>query len=207
MVISIIGGLVGLLLPAVQAARESGRRTQCMNNLKQIALALNVYHEAYGSLPYAVGDCCGDIPEDRGDLSNWCCQGYNFGTGAGAGYPEGNTVGMFGRYRNAVTFASVKDGLSNTIMNGETLPGQCIFISAFAGNFNVSPTTIPINTMQSDDGQPTLWWATSGFKSLHPGGANFAMADGSIQFFSQSIDFQLYNALGTRAGGEPGTAP
>jgi prepilin-type N-terminal cleavage/methylation domain-containing protein/prepilin-type processing-associated H-X9-DG protein len=50
-VIAIIGMLVALLLPAVQAARESARRTQCTNNLRQIALALLNYENAYSALP------------------------------------------------------------------------------------------------------------------------------------------------------------
>ena len=50
-VISIIGVLVSLLIPAVQAARESGRRTQCANNLRQIGQAIHSFHEAHGMVP------------------------------------------------------------------------------------------------------------------------------------------------------------
>ncbi|HEU5116488.1 MAG TPA: DUF1559 domain-containing protein, partial [Isosphaeraceae bacterium] len=57
-VIAIIGVLVALILPAVQSAREAGRRTQCINNLKQLDLAAQNYHDAF--LRFPSGWMCGD---------------------------------------------------------------------------------------------------------------------------------------------------
>jgi prepilin-type N-terminal cleavage/methylation domain-containing protein/prepilin-type processing-associated H-X9-DG protein len=72
-VMAIIGVLVGILLPAVQAAREAARRAQCVNNLKQMGLALANYESALGVFP----------PSYVGDPRA-------VGTAYGVSYPDGN---------------------------------------------------------------------------------------------------------------------
>lgn len=162
-----------------------------------------------GSMGPTRPDSCPFCADQTPSPENWCCQGWNLGTGAGGGYARGSSVGMFGRYRRPVVrFEHVTDGLSNTFMVGETLPRQCSFFSAFSVNFNISPTNIPLNTLLSNEENPLSNWArVCGFKSRHPGGANFVMGDGSVHFISETIDFRLYNELGTRAGGEVASVP
>jgi prepilin-type N-terminal cleavage/methylation domain-containing protein/prepilin-type processing-associated H-X9-DG protein len=128
------------------------------------------------------------------------------------GVTEVGTMRGFSDYRSRQTASvqSVTDGMSNTILLGEVLPDQDANNEMYGNTGVASGTTVPINFYT---GGPYGGWgcppppsrssySARGFKSRHPGGANFCFADGSVHFLKSSINPLSYNALGSRAGGE-----
>ncbi|MCA8997654.1 MAG: DUF1559 domain-containing protein [Planctomycetaceae bacterium] len=148
--------------------------------------------------------------------------GNHFGTGGiryGDSADSSVISGLFGRSVWSARIADITDGTSNTIAMGE-IRVKCsdhpYSLGWYATQTWLLSTSVPINYPTcpeegegNDDIPPTdchSWsnWTTSqGFKSLHSGGANLLLADGSVHFISENIDFQIWQRLGDRRDGNP----
>ena len=313
-VIAIIGVLVALLLPAVQAAREAARRTQCQNNSRQFGIALQNYHDVkkrfpsntewtirtlvdetqtkktdiqgnmilklmpyieqqnlFGRLDFKFDESEENIdqqflarPELGGTvipllrcpsdgfsqlvtinydgqprdaaITNYCpsigaqetfsfnnsCpdpKGNEFKNGSWISYkanaPE-VTSGIFAREGWAASMQEVSDGLSNTIAMGEVLP-DCNYELQSQGwwspkityvgtapeiNYDSCTPTTPAYPAKQTCATFFNWNTSAGFKSRHPGGANFVLADASVHFITEEIEYMNYQRLGDRADGQ-----
>lgn len=133
------------------------------------------------------------------------------------GYPTwqwGLAIGNGIFYRADITrplnFEGITDGTSNTFMLGEDLPSHTLWNAWAYSNTVTANCSIGPNNKTHLNGTivgPGDWPNNFGFKSAHTGGLNFAYADGSVRFISDSIDLTTYRALGSKDGGEVASAP
>ncbi|HEX4412220.1 MAG TPA: DUF1559 domain-containing protein [Lacipirellulaceae bacterium] len=115
--------------------------------------------------------------------------------------------GIFFRqsFQRPVKIGSVTDGTSHQFMIGEDLPDYNNHSTAFYGNGDWCSCNLPLNNLVSVDPSTlnlAFWWDQQGFRSRHPGGSQFCLADGSVRFVAESVDNQTYRVYCTRNGNE-----
>jgi len=176
----------------------------------------------------SLGSQCAVGPHGCDPNQQWCrgdngapgspgvVYGYTTSPDHGNDWNSQGIRGMFNRLGAEITMASANDGLSNTILVGESLPkhhdhlAQNAWWSFNGGNSHCS-TVVPIN-LKSDGNSPCdptkryqrdNWNVSWGFKSNHSGGVNFLFGDGAVRFVRESIDMRTYQLLGCRNDGQP----
>ena len=133
---------------------------------------------------------------------NDCATDNTFCSVAGSNWddvqPQANP-GMFsGRNAFKCDFASVRDGLSSTIMLSEMRGDLLTWGGIFSGNFQGCPTGMQINSPSTNFSNSGDYRNNMGAGSYHDDGAWFCLGDGSTRYLTSNTDFVLYNALGGR---------
>ncbi len=127
----------------------------------------------------------------------------NAGTGTPDCHRSPDCNGLFWRFSftKTIRFKNITDGLSKTFLAGEDLPRYNFHSGLYHGNGDYSSTHFPLN-VKPNPPVPANWPLAITFRSDHPGGAYFALVDGTVVFIQDDIDYDIYRFLSTRNGGE-----
>lgn len=139
-------------------------------------------------------------------LTDWRHRGAN---GSYDGHSNGDGIFYRTDFRRQLRLDHIRDGTSSTFMIGENVPALTRWCSwPYANNAN-GTCAIPPNVKSPYGGYYPVWnWQNNeSFRSWHPGGLQFAFADGSVHFITNSISLRAYRALATIRGGEYVSAP
>jgi prepilin-type processing-associated H-X9-DG protein len=111
--------------------------------------------------------------------------------------------GMFWRHTwyAPISPARVRDGLSNTFAVGEDVVAANNHSTAYYSNGDWSSCHVPLNYFP-DPPTPDQWESVQSFRSLHPGGAHFCYADGSVHFVNEMVDMTIYKGMSSKSRGE-----
>ncbi len=214
-----VGGfLIAMLLPATQSAREAARRAQCVNNLKQIALAFHNHHSANNALPMpAITDKDGkpllswrvailpyleqqelynkfklDEPWDSPNNKPLIKEMPQVYLCPSRRSPEAGTTTYRVFVGNGALF---EEGQSMGFQNVTDGTSNTVMV---VESKDAVPWSKPDELKFDPEAKPSL----QGAGSPHPGGFNTAFADGSVRFLKNSVALQVWKALITRGSGE-----
>ncbi|KAA5543843.1 DUF1559 domain-containing protein [Roseiconus nitratireducens] len=217
--VAMTGVMVGLLLPAVQAAREAARRMTASNGLKQIGLAMHNHHSAYKHFPdRAIRD------EEGKPLLSWRVKLLPF-LDQQALYEQFHLDEPWDSPHNRALIEkmpTVYQDPSAVVPAGQTvfqLPiGPGLMFEEQPGERTIRDitdgTSMTIMAVESSADAAVPWTKPEDLSidmqqpmaemgGSHPGGFHVLMGDGAVRFIADSIDPALFKAMLTRAGGEP----
>jgi prepilin-type processing-associated H-X9-DG protein len=215
---AVIGVLVALLLPAVQAAREAARRMQSSNNLKQIALAMHNFHDTYRMLPPRA-----NVAADGKPLLSWRVHLLPF-LEQQALYKEFNLTESWDSPHNKPliermpsVYRNPSAKPSNSLASYLVPAGKGSIFESKDGTALASITDGTSNTimvLEVNEEASVIWTKPddfvydvskpmAGLGTAHPGGFMAAMADGSVRFIAATIDPNTFLRLLMMADGQP----
>jgi prepilin-type processing-associated H-X9-DG protein len=215
--VAVIGVLVALLLPAVQAAREAARRAQSMNNLKQIGLAMLNDENTRGTYPARA-----NFDKQGKPLLSWRVHVLPY-IEQNALYRQFHLDEPWDSEHNKKLIPLMPKLYANP--SGMARPGMANYLAVcgkglmFDGEKGrkvadiTDGTSNTIMVVEADDDHAVIWtrpedWQfdpqhpMAGLGHAHPGGFNALFADCSVRFIAGSIDPATFQAMLTIAGGE-----